>query len=79
LTLRGERAKENALSDALSLFEAIETAGGNGRPKVALFGDLYARDNDVLNRDLVPFNERHGGEVITMPYSSYPKMIACPT
>lgn len=48
------------------------------RPKVAIFGDLYARDNDVMNGDLVRFIERHGGEVITTPYSDYLKMIADP-
>ena len=45
------------------------------RPEVALFGDLYSRDNEVLNQDLVHFIEAHGGEVITTPYTSYVKMV----
>jgi len=73
---RGDRTKGDALADALSLFESVDITCCNGRPKVAIFGDLYARDNDILNQDLIPFIEHHGGEVITTPYSSYIKMIA---
>ena len=43
-----------------------------------MFGDLYARDNAVLNQELIPFIEANGGEVITTPYSTYLKMIAQP-
>jgi predicted CoA-substrate-specific enzyme activase len=46
------------------------------RPKVAIFGDLYARDNEVLNQDLVRAIESNGGEVITTPYNDYIKTIA---
>jgi predicted nucleotide-binding protein (sugar kinase/HSP70/actin superfamily) len=46
------------------------------RPKVAVFGDLYARDNDVLSQDLVRLIERNGGEVITTPYTEYMKLIS---
>ena len=46
------------------------------RPKVAIFGDLYARDNEVLNQDLVRTIEANGGEVITTPYNDYIKTIA---
>ena len=45
------------------------------RPKVAIFGDLYARDNDVFNQDLIRFIEANGGEAITTPYSDYIKVI----
>jgi len=43
---------------------------------VAVFGDLYARDNEIFNQDLVRFIEKNGGEVITTPYSEYVRMIA---
>jgi len=43
---------------------------------VAIFGDLYVRDNDLMNQDLMRFIERHSGEVIVTPYSSYVQMIA---
>ncbi|MDR3682314.1 MAG: acyl-CoA dehydratase activase [Geothrix sp.] len=46
------------------------------RPKVAIFGDLYARDNETLNQDLVRTIEAHGGEVITTPFNEYIKTTA---
>lgn len=48
------------------------------RPKVAIFGDLYVRDNDVMNQNLIAFIEKQGGEVITTPYNYYAKMVANP-
>ena len=62
----------------VSRFEAIEVADNVRRPEVALFGDSYSRDNQVLNQDLVQFIEAHGGEVITTPYTSYVKMVLRP-
>ncbi|PKN29341.1 MAG: CoA activase [Deltaproteobacteria bacterium HGW-Deltaproteobacteria-21] len=73
----GERSKEEALAEALALFDDIAVTWGK-RPKVAVFGDLYARDNGIVNQDLIPFIEANGGEVITTPYSTYLKMIAKP-
>ncbi len=72
---RGLRQKEEALEEVISSFEKIETAAAD-RPKVAIFGDLYVRDNRVMNQDLIRFIEDCGGEVITTPYSEYAKMIA---
>jgi predicted nucleotide-binding protein (sugar kinase/HSP70/actin superfamily) len=68
------------VAEVVSLFEAIETepVGATPRPKVAIFGDLYARDNESINQNLIRFIEDHGGEVITTPYSSYIKMITRP-
>jgi len=71
----GKRDKEDALAEIISHFEWIETRA-EVRPKVAIFGDLYARDNRVMNQDLIRFIEKNGGEVITTPYSHYAKMIA---
>ena len=71
----GKRTKESALSEMISRFEWIETEW-EPRPKVALFGDLYVRDNEVMNQDVIRFIEENGGEVITTPYSEYAKMIA---
>jgi predicted nucleotide-binding protein (sugar kinase/HSP70/actin superfamily) len=42
---------------------------------VAIFGDLYARDNDVFNQNLVRFIEDNGGEAITTPYNDYVKIM----
>jgi len=81
----GNRSKEEAVAEVVSRFEAIETIrdgsvshGDCHRPKVAIFGDLYARDNEVINQDLIHFIEEQGGEVITTPFSSLMKMIARP-
>jgi len=76
----GTRSKEEAVAAVVSLFEGIDTESPESvcRPKVAIFGDLYARDNEVMNQDLIHFIEENGGEVITTPYTSFGKMIAKP-
>jgi predicted nucleotide-binding protein (sugar kinase/HSP70/actin superfamily) len=71
----GKRSKEEALADVISSFQRIEISSEQ-RPKVAIFGDLYVRDNDVMNQDLIRFIESHNGEVIVTPYSAYVQMIA---
>lgn len=71
-------SKEAALADVVAAFQAIGCHDDDRRPEVAVFGDLYARDNDTLNQGLVHFIEAHGGEVITTPYTSYVKMIVRP-
>jgi len=70
-------SKEDAFKKVIAWFETIEVVPGK-KPKVAIFGDLYARDNDVLNQDLVRVIEDNGGEAITTPYSEYIKIIASP-
>jgi len=45
------------------------------RPKVAIFGDLYVRDNEVMNQDLIHVIEDAGGEVVVTPYNDYAKII----
>jgi hypothetical protein len=74
---RGDNPKEEAVRKVAGLLAAVPTDGKSGkgsslgsRPKVAIFGDLYSRDNDILNQDLIHFIERHGGEVVTL-HSSY--------
>jgi len=74
----GDRSKEEALAEVVSSFEAIELSETGRRPEVAIFGDIYSRDNQILNQDLVHFIEAHGGEVITTPYTSYVKMVVRP-
>jgi predicted CoA-substrate-specific enzyme activase len=75
------RSKEEALAQVIAWFESIEVCPENHacpRPKVAVFGDLFVRDNELINQDLIHFIETHGGEVVTTPYSAYVKMIARP-
>lgn len=77
----GNRPKEAAVDEVVANFESIDTIDASRlvpRPKVAIFGDLYTRDNHVINQDLIHFIEANGGEVITTPYSEYLKMISRP-
>jgi len=75
----GERSRESALTEVIALFEAIAQHPGRAtRQKVAIFGDLYVRDNDMMNENLVRFIEENGGEAVVTPFSSYLKMIANP-
>jgi len=80
----GVRSRLETLEEVLRRLEAIpvlpEGALGSGgqpaRPKVAIFGDLYVRDNEVMNQDLIHWIEAAGGEVVTTPYSEYVRIIA---
>jgi len=71
----GRAPMEKSVIQALKLFEKIKCTPGQ-RPKVAIFGDLYVRDNDVLNQDLIHVIEDAGGEVVTTPYHEYTKFTA---
>ena len=78
----GRRKKEEAVISVVEMFTAIPKRNGGTdrgtRPKVAIFGDLYARDNEIFNQGLTHRIESWGGEVVTTPYSSLVKMIAKP-
>ena len=76
-TLLGGRNKDDDLTRVINLFKKVETVPGH-RPKVAIFGDMYARDNDVFNQDLIHCIEEYGGEVITTPFNEFAKLIANP-
>ena len=69
------RSKEKAVNKIIKDFEAIEIQNTD-KPKVAIFGDLYVRDNDLMNQNLIKTVEKNGGEVITTPYSEYLKITA---
>jgi predicted CoA-substrate-specific enzyme activase len=74
---REGKPKEPVLEKIINAFVSIETIAKDC-PRVALFGDLYVRDNDLMNQDLIKTIEDNGGEVITTPYSEYIKIIADP-
>jgi predicted nucleotide-binding protein (sugar kinase/HSP70/actin superfamily) len=76
-TFLNDKPKEEAVKLVVALFEKIGIEKRD-RPQVAIFGDLYARDNDVVNQNLIGTIERNGGEAITTPYSEYMRMIANP-
>ncbi len=71
----GLRDKEAVSREVTQMFKNIETVPRD-RIKVAVFGDLYVRDNPVFNQELIKFIETYGGEAITTPYSDYVKMIS---
>ena len=73
----GKKSRESAATKTVSLLKSVETIPGR-RPRAAVFGDLYVRDNDVMNQGLIRFIEDNGGEVVTTPYTQYLKMIAGP-
>ncbi|HQK99685.1 MAG TPA: acyl-CoA dehydratase activase [Smithellaceae bacterium] len=76
-TFLGGRSKDDDLAKVISLFKKIEISPAV-RPKVAIFGDLYARDNDVFNQNLISCIEAYGGEVLTTPFSEFAKLISGP-
>jgi predicted nucleotide-binding protein (sugar kinase/HSP70/actin superfamily) len=67
----------DALREMVAAFDAIPVKR-QPRPKVAIFGDLYVRDNDVMNQDLIRRIEQAGGEAVVTPYSDYVKIVAGP-
>ena len=70
---KGNLPLEQAGVEINELFDAIEIVPAN-RPKVAIFGDFYVRDNDILNQYLITTIEDAGGEVINTPYNDYSKL-----
>ena len=66
--------KDLALDKIIRDFDSIETEMKE-KPKVAIFGDIYVRDNDLMNQQLVKTVEANGGEVITTPYSEFLKIV----
>lgn len=74
--LIGGRNKDDAVSKVVALFKKIEVNTTKIRPKVAIFGDMYARDNEAFNQNLIHRIEEYGGEAITTPMNEYAKMIA---
>jgi len=72
---RGTSRRE-AVDRVVEDFKSIRVDRDGNRPQVAVFGDLYARDNETFNQNLIRTIEEHGGEAVTTPYTLYLKMIA---
>ena len=69
----GKKQMDKAVSEVICLFDSIPRDEGN-KPKIALFGDFYVCDNDIMNQELNRAIEEAGGEVITTPYTDLVKM-----
>ncbi|MBN2535718.1 MAG: hypothetical protein JXB88_22760 [Spirochaetales bacterium] len=76
-TFLGNRHKEDDVIKIVNLFKKIETSGKKN-PKVAIFGDMYVRDNDIMNQDLIHCIEDYGGEAVIMPFNEIIKLLANP-
>jgi predicted CoA-substrate-specific enzyme activase len=71
----GASSLDDALAGVAGLLCGIPMLGAD-RPKVAIFGDLYVRDNEVMNQGLISSIEEAGGEVIATPYTEYIRIVA---
>jgi len=70
----GKTSLEQAIEEGLALVDEIEYDRTSRKPQVAIFGDLYVRDNDTMNQGLIHAIEVAGGEAVTTPYHDYAKI-----
>jgi len=70
----GKTSLEQAIEEGLELVDEIEYDRTIRKPQVAIFGDLYVRDNDTMNQGLIRAIEEAGGEAVTTPYNDYAKI-----
>ncbi|MCD6446585.1 MAG: CoA activase [Candidatus Marinimicrobia bacterium] len=63
----------DAVERVIAKIDTVEI-NKTAKPKVAIFGDLYVRDNEVMNQDLIRVIEDTGGEVLVTPYHDYAKI-----
>jgi predicted CoA-substrate-specific enzyme activase len=73
--LGGEQSIESAIREGIALVDTIDYDPSYRKPLVAIFGDLYVRDNDIMNQDLIRDIEDAGGEVLVTPYHDYTKIV----
>jgi predicted nucleotide-binding protein (sugar kinase/HSP70/actin superfamily) len=73
----GELGFTDAVKQAMDRLDKIPRRKTD-RPKVAVFGDLYVRDNEVMNQNLIRCIEDAGGEALLTPYNDYAKIISGP-
>jgi len=70
-------SKEDAFKEIVEELAEIPVIEAYGtRPKVSIIGDLYVRDNDVFNQQLINEVENYGAEVVTTPFNYIVRMIA---
>jgi predicted nucleotide-binding protein (sugar kinase/HSP70/actin superfamily) len=73
--LSGRQSIDTAIRNGIQLFEEIEYEREARKPLVAIFGDFYVRDNDIMNQDLIRDIEMAGGEALVTPYHDYTKIV----
>jgi predicted nucleotide-binding protein (sugar kinase/HSP70/actin superfamily) len=60
--------REEALEEVYQLFAAVPVDRSKRKPLVAIFGDFYVRDNEIMNQNLIKAIEDAGGEVIATSF-----------
>ncbi len=73
--MEGSVSIDQAIREAMEQVDTIGYDNQERKPLVAIFGDLYVRDNDVMNMDLVRHIEEAGGEALVTPYHDYAKIV----
>jgi predicted CoA-substrate-specific enzyme activase len=68
-------SKESIFKEVVNDFLKIEQRKGYF-PKVAIIGDLFVRDNDNFNQNLIGHIEKSDAEVITVPFIDSLKLLA---
>jgi len=71
----GKTSLEQGIEDGLALVDEIAYDKTRRLPQVAIFGDLYVRDNDTMNQGLIRAIEEAGGEAVITPYHDYTKIV----
>ena len=68
--IAGGAPKESVFKEIVADFAQIPVNESyNTRPKVAVIGDVYVRDNDIFNQELIAALEYYGAEVVTAPFN----------
>jgi predicted CoA-substrate-specific enzyme activase len=70
----GKSSLEQGIEEGLALVNEIAYDRESRKPQVAIFGDLYVRDNDTMNQGLIRAIEEAGGEAVITPYHDYTKI-----
>jgi predicted CoA-substrate-specific enzyme activase len=71
------KSKEGIFKEIVADFSKIPVSKSHQpRPKVAIIGDLYVRDNDVFNQQLISTLEEHGAEVVAVPFNHVLRLLA---
>jgi predicted nucleotide-binding protein (sugar kinase/HSP70/actin superfamily) len=71
------KSREEIFTEILNRIQQIPVNDRVGtKPKVSIIGDLYVRDNDVFNQQLIRELETYGAEVVTTPFTFILRLLA---
>lgn len=75
--IKAGESKEAIFREIVRQLAAVPVSENYGqRPKVSIIGDLYVRDNEVFNQQLVKELEANGAEVVATPFTYILRMQA---